>query len=106
MRLLIQAKNKKDKKKKKKDDDTEKIVKKPTVKLRAHGYEMTVRGGYDNVLSFLSRMNEHRELIEIQTVKIENEQGSERVGQGEPTVNPLKPIKLTTKLVLYLQPKL
>ncbi len=73
--------------------------------LKSFGYELTVRGSYENVLGFIGSLNEHNELIEIKDIKIENEGGEDRSADSNDTLNPFKPIKLTSKIILYLQPE-
>ncbi len=74
--------------------------------LRTYGYEMVIRGAYDNVNGFLSAMNGHNELMEINSIKLENETGQDREeSAGNSLSNPLKPIKMTAKIALFLQNK-
>ncbi len=76
--------------------------------LETFGYQLTVRGSYDNIMGFIASMNSHNELVEIQDIKLENEGGEDRGTEIQPgkTGNPFKPIMMTSKLVLFLQPSL
>ena len=78
----------------------------PKPKLETFGYELVVRGDYRSIIGFIASLNDHGELIEITDVKLENEAGENRSTTTSEALNPFKPIKLTTRLVLFLQPKL
>lgn len=72
--------------------------------LKTYGYELVFRGAYDNINGFLQTMNTHNELMEINSIQLENETGQDREqGQASTLANPLKPIKVSTKLTLFLQ---
>ncbi len=77
----------------------------PSPLLKTFGYELVIRGSYDNVLEFIGSLNEHNQLIEIKDIKMENEGGEDRSTDSSDTMNPFKPIKLKSRLILYLQPK-
>lgn len=81
----------------------------PKPELSYYGYELALRGNYQNVLLFLESLNDHRELIEVSEITLENEAGPQRQGGGavkhEFLLDPNKPLKLTAKLKLILLPE-
>jgi hypothetical protein len=82
----------------------------PPPNLAVYNYDLVVRGTYSGVLSFIAKLNHHRELIEVSNMTIENESGADRGATAGPSpetpggANPLKPIRMTAKLKLYLIP--
>ncbi len=78
----------------------------PPPALRAVEYDMVVRGNYNNLVSFFKTMSEYNELVEIISIKMQNEGSSERVASGSSggRMDPSKPIRLTAKFKLYLKP--
>jgi outer membrane murein-binding lipoprotein Lpp len=80
----------------------------PQPQLMTYGYTMALRGSYDDVLRFLGSLNSHNELIEVSSIKVENEAGPQRQGSSSANaelLDPTKPIKLTAKVKLILLPK-
>ncbi|MDX2084456.1 MAG: hypothetical protein SFZ03_03600 [Candidatus Melainabacteria bacterium] len=77
-----------------------------TVNLMVHSFDLSIRGRYQSILSFLEEMRAFRELVEIETIALENEAGPARTEANatQSHVNPLKPIKLTARMKLYLLP--
>lgn len=78
----------------------------PAPQLQTFGYALTVRGDYGNIIGFLGALNSHQELIEVNSVSIENEAGEERSSAPSGPTNPFKPIKLTANMILFLQPQI
>jgi hypothetical protein len=74
--------------------------------LQSFPYELAFRGSFDQVLSFLSQLNHHKELVEVTQVELKNEGGPQR--QEYASTNPYnraKPIALKLSLKLVLEPK-
>jgi len=71
-------------------------------------YTFVVRGSYSSIQQFLSAMAEEKSLIHIQGIKMENEY-MPGLGTSSSTPSdsgdPLHPIKLTSLVVLSLQPQ-
>jgi hypothetical protein len=78
----------------------------PPVTLQAHPYELAFRGNFDQVLTLLTQLEHHRELVEITQVELRNEAGPQRQEGGNGAVNQSKPISLKLNLKLLLQPQL
>lgn len=83
--------------------ETEKGPPKPT--LETFGYELAVRGTYDSIQAFLKSLANNRELMEMLSIKIENEAGVSRVTADATSTpfDPSRPIKLTATIRLVLQ---
>jgi len=72
--------------------------------LKTYTYELVIRGAYDSINGFLRSMNHHNEVIEIKSINMVNETGENRDQGTENTLaNPLKPLKLTSCVVLFLE---
>ncbi len=78
----------------------------PAPSLQSFGYALTVRGNYDNIVNFLGALDSHSELIEVNSIDIENESGEDRSTAPAGPTNPFKPIRLRANMILFLQPKL
>lgn len=80
----------------------------PQPLLEAFGYTMAVRGSYNQVQDFLKSMFSNKELIEVTSIELQNENGVTRGGATASTttvpIDYSRPIKLITKMRLVLEP--
>lgn len=75
----------------------------PPPVLSQFSYELSIRGTYTSVQNFLRAMAEQKALVEIATIKLENEQGETRTADNHP--DPFHPIRMTATIRLALQPE-
>src|SRR5690606_9522787 len=64
----------------------------PPPVLKQFSYELSVRGTYSSIQSFLRAMAAQKALIEIATMKLVNEQGETTSSDG--TLDPFHPIRM------------
>jgi hypothetical protein len=84
----------------------------PNTLLKVFGYNLAFRGNYDNLLNFLASLNQHKELVEVVKVTLQNEGGPQRVvgttvsalTASEAAMKASKPIKMTLDVRLIMQP--
>ena len=75
--------------------------------LQAAGYELEVRGTYSSITRFLASLKTNEETIEIEGYTLTNEAGPQReddtlLANSGAHVDPSKPIRLKTKLRLFM----
>ena len=74
--------------------------------LQTYPYELAFRGSFDQILTFLSQLNHHRELVEVTEVELKNEGGPQRQDySSNAPYNRAKPISLKMALKLVLKPQ-
>lgn len=71
--------------------------------LNQFNYQLAVRGTYTSVQNFLRTMAKQKSLMEIATMRLENEQGNTTPSPDNPS-DPFHPIKMTATIRLSLQP--
>jgi hypothetical protein len=76
----------------------------PPPMLTTFGYELAIRGTYDSIQTFLKRMAQQKELMEINEISLENELTNDQNVGADKIVDAKYPIRLTAKLRLALQP--
>jgi hypothetical protein len=75
----------------------------PSPVLNKFSYELSVRGTYSSIQNFLKEMAKQKALMEIASMRLENEQGTTTVSADSPA-DPFHPIKMTATIRLALQP--
>lgn len=70
--------------------------------LNTFDYDVSVRGTYGTIQAFLKAVATQKSLMEIHTIKLENEVGSTAVTTD--TTDPFHPIRMTAQIRLALQP--
>ncbi|MBX2860159.1 MAG: hypothetical protein KTR14_02920 [Vampirovibrio sp.] len=78
----------------------------PPIELKGFQYDMTVRGTYSSLVDFIAAVSREKELVEMATIRVENEAGPNRTDavKGQVDVGLLKPVKMDLRLKLYLRP--
>jgi cell division protein FtsB len=76
----------------------------PPPVLRQFSYELSVRGTYTSIQSFLRSMAAQKALIEIAAMKLVNEQG-ETLPSADNALDPFHPIRMTATIRLAMQPE-
>ena len=75
--------------------------------LETFGYTMAIRGNYNQMKNFLEAMFSSRELVEILSIELQNENGPTRAGGSTSMpVDYSRPIKMIATMRLVLQPAL
>jgi hypothetical protein len=74
--------------------------------LQSYPYALAFRGSFDQILTFLSQLNHHRELVEVTQVELKNEGGPQRQEYSSSApYNRAKPISIKMDLKLVLKPE-
>jgi len=75
--------------------------------LQTFGYEIVFRGNYNSIYAFLKSLDTSKELVEINSISLNNERepgATAAAALDQVPADPSKPLLLTTKIRLVLKP--